>query len=202
MIPFPLYKEPDIDVITDLSVLNNIEEEFAWDIETNSIKSNSKESEIISYAIADTADHAYVFLAPTDPMNISILKHLLKNSRIGKYGHNIKFESNWVFNKLGVEVKNWQWDSMIAAHTLDNREGITSLKIQTLLNFGVYDYSSAVEPYLKGTNNDRGANSINRIKELFDVEGGIDMLLKYNAMDAVFTYRLCKLQMTEIILPF
>jgi DNA polymerase I-like protein with 3'-5' exonuclease and polymerase domains len=202
MIPFPLYKEPVIEVIEDLSVLSDIKDEFAWDIETNSIKSSSKEAEIISYAIADTADHAYVFLAPTDFMNIAILKHLLKNPKIGKYGWNIKFETNWAQDKLGIEVKNWVWDGMITSHVLDNREGITSLKIQTLLNLGIYDYSSAIEPYLKSSDDSRGSNSINNIKELFNVPGGVEMLLKYNAYDAINTYRIDKMQMNEIILPF
>jgi hypothetical protein len=44
---FPIYKEPTIEVIEDLEVLRTIKHDFAWDIETNSIKGHSKESKIM-----------------------------------------------------------------------------------------------------------------------------------------------------------
>ena len=48
---------------------------------------------------------------------------ILKNKEIGKFGWNIKFEHNWVQNKLGVEVQNWIHDGMLMSHLLDNRAG-------------------------------------------------------------------------------
>jgi hypothetical protein len=46
---------------------------------------------------------------------------------------------------------------------------------------------------------DKGGNSINRLDELLKLHsGGREMLLKYNALDAIYEYRLAELQMNEI----
>jgi DNA polymerase I-like protein with 3'-5' exonuclease and polymerase domains len=200
MIPFPLHKDPVIEVIEDLEVLYSIKDTFAWDLETNSLKAQSEKSKIISCAIADTADHAFVFMMPEKRSQRIPLTDLLTNPDIGKVAHNMKFEGTWAKEKLGVEVQGWVHDTMLMCHTLDNRQGITSLKFQTLVNFGIFDYSSMTEPYLEGIEKKNG-NSLNRIEELISTYDGKQQLLKYNALDAVYEYRLWKLQELEN-LPF
>jgi hypothetical protein len=195
---FPIYKEPVIEVIEDLEVLRTIEYDFAWDIETNSIKGHSKESKIISVAICDSEERVFVFLMPQKRSQRLPLVELLGNPNIGKYGHNIKFEHSWIECKLGITVQGWKLDTMLMCHCEDNRQGITSLKFQTLVNFGIFDYSSEIEPYLKAKE-EKNANSINRIEELISTESGKQQLLKYNALDAYYTYLLAKRQELNLI---
>ena len=94
---------------------------------------------------------------------------------------------------LGYPVKNWAWDSMQAAHILNNREGITSLKFQVYVNFGIEDYGSEVHPYLES--GDKNANAFNRIEELISTDAGKQKLLLYGGLDSLYEYWLAIKQM-------
>lgn len=121
---------------------------------------------------------------------------MLANPDIGKMAHNMKFEETWSAVRLRQPVKNWVWDSMQAAHILDNRPGVTGLKFLTYVHFGVVDYSSEVTPYLKSASKD--GNAINRIYELLKKPGGQEKLLTYCGWDSIWQYRLSMLQMNEM----
>jgi DNA polymerase I-like protein with 3'-5' exonuclease and polymerase domains len=197
---FPIYKEPTIEVIEDLEVLRTIKNDFAWDVETTGLKPHAEGHKIVSCAIADTEDHAYVFMMPQKRSLRLPLVELLGNDKIGKIAANMKFEHTWAEVILGVEVKNWIWDTMLMTHVMDNRQGITGLKFMTYVALGVIDYSSEIEPYLKGVE-DKNANSLNRVLELVSTESGKQSLLKYNALDAINEYRLWKYQELSLM-PF
>jgi len=117
--------------------------------------------------------------------------------------HNMKFEETWSVVRLRQPVQNWGWDSMQAAHVLDNRTGVTGLKFQTYVNFGVVDYASEVAPYLRAKDNN--GNAINRIMELVEMPGGKEKLLEYCGLDAIYEHRLALIQqkvMNYNFLPF
>jgi len=127
---------------------------------------------------------------------------LLINPKIGKIAQNMKYEETWSVVKLGVSVENWIWDTMQASHILDNRTGITGLKFQTYVQFGIVDYSSEVDPYIHAGDS-KNANSFNKIMELISKPGGKEKLLKYNGYDAINEYRLADKQRLDIEdLPF
>ena len=86
---------------------------------------------------------------------------------------------------------------MLAAHVLDNRPGITGLKFQSYINFGIIEYDSLISPYLRGVEANN-ANSLNRIYNLLKTRKGRKDLLFYNAMDALLTYRLALIQMEKM----
>jgi DNA polymerase I-like protein with 3'-5' exonuclease and polymerase domains len=197
---FPIYKEPSIEVIEDLEILRTITKPFAWDIETNSIKPHGKDCKIVSCAIADTADHAYVFMMPQKRSQRLPLVELLETPKIDKVIQNMKYEITWSEVILKCKVENVIWDTMLMAHCQDNRQGITGLKFLTYVLLGEIDYSSAIEPYLKGVE-EKNANALNRVLELCSTESGKQQLLKYNALDAINTYRIWELQELEMM-PF
>ena len=201
MIPFPIYKEPDIEIIEDLSVLSTIKNTFAFDYETTGKKPHAAGHKIICCAIADTEDHAYVFMMPKTKKELQPLIDLLENEDIGKVAQNMKFEKVWSEVRLRTEVKNFVWDSMLASHLLDNRTGVTGLKWQTYVQFGIMDYSSEVDPYIK-TKDEDSANAINRIEKLVALSGGKEKLMKYCGYDAINELRLANIQRELIILPF
>jgi hypothetical protein len=111
-------------------------------------------------------------------------------------GHNIKFEHAWTEAKFGVEVKNWQWDSMLAAHMIDNRSGITGLKFQTYAYFGVIIKDEDVANYIY--KKDSSGNGFNMIDELLEQPDGERKLLRHVALDAHYEYRLAKVQMKKL----
>lgn len=199
--PFPLYKEPTIHVIEDLSVLNDIQSgEIAFDYETTGIKPHADGHRIICASVATSPDTAYVFLMPDNRAERRPFINLLLNQKVGKIAQNMKYEHAWSLVRLKTEVQNWVWDTMLAAHILDNRPGVTGLKFQVYVNFGVVDYASELAYYLQTTDTNSG-NAINRIKDVFFKPGGKQRLLKYCGLDAIYEYRLAEKQRANI-LPF
>jgi len=129
---------------------------------------------------------------------------LLANQNIGKIAQNMKFEDTWSAVRLRQPVENWVWDTMLAAHILDNRVGVSGLKFQTYVQLGVIDYASEVTPYLKAVDN-KNANALNKIMELVELPGGKEKLMKYCGYDAINEYRISVLQrelIYENALPF
>lgn len=200
----PKIHEPIIHILEDLSPLDDIENMniVAFDYETTGLKPQAERHRIVCASIAISENVAYAFMMPTDKKGKQPFLRFLANEKISKMAHNMKFEETWSAVRLKQPVQGWFWDSMIAAHIMDNRPGITGLKFQTYVNFGVVDYSSEVTPYLQSATKD--GNALNNIMELTKTKSGIAMLLKYCAMDSIFEYRLAMIQRQEIMnnLPF
>lgn len=208
-VKFPIHTEPTIDVITDLTPLTNprlgtgsamVMPHIAFDYETTGLKPHAEGHRILCCAVADSENHVFVFMMPRTKAGRKSFIDLLANPRIGKMAHNMKFEDSWSVVRLNQTVESWAWDSMLAAHVIDNRRGCTSLKFQTCVQFGIVDYSSEIDPYLK-PKGDANGNSFNQIDKLLDQPEGESKLLHYCALDAVYEYRLAMKQRLEI-LPF
>jgi len=198
--PFPKYKEPVIEVIEDLSTLDKITEgTVSVDLETTGIKPHAPGHRIVTAAIATSPDHAYAFMMPETRSARAPFVRLMENHNVKKMGHNIKFEHTWIETRLKAVVQPWSWDSMLAAHILDNRPGICGLKFQTYVTQGIMDYSSDVSPYLKSGGARAGANELNRVMELCNTSQGRVLLLRYNALDTIHQYRLSIHQKNRLI---
>jgi len=193
----PKYKKPRIEItdnLFDISIKAN--GTIAFDYEATGLKPHAKGHRIVCCSVAINENRCYVFLMPKSREGRQPFVDVLACSDIGKIAHNMKYEERWSAVRLRQPVKNWIWDSMQAAHILDNRPGITSLKFQVYVNFGIIDYSSEITPYLKSGSKD--GNAINRIYELLELPGGEEKLLTYCGWDAIWTYRLAMLQMKEM----
>ncbi len=200
--PFPLYKEPYVEFIHDLTRLDKIKESpCAFDYETTGLKPHAIGHRIVCASVATGPDHVITFHMPKKRRLIRPFMDFLANPKIEKMAHNMKFEETWSVVQLGQPVVNWMWDSMQAAHILDNRPDITSLKFQTYVNFGIVDYASEITPFLQAKE-PKNANSLNSIFELLEKPGGSEKLLYYCALDSIYEYRLALLQQSEILLPF
>ena len=200
-IPFPFYKEPVIKILEDdLSILNTIKGNAAFDYETTGLKPHTIGHEIVCVSIAISSDLVYVFMLPERIEARKPFINFLLNPDIGKIAQNCKYEDTWTNVILGVDVVNWIWDTMLATHILDNRAGVTGLKFQTYVQFGIIDYESEVESYLKSDEVDN-ANAFNKIKELLDKPGGKQALLKYCGYDSINEYRLAEMQRSLMGIP-
>jgi len=166
----------------------------AFDYETTGLKPHAEGHKIISASICAEPDQAYSFLMPYKSKScMRLWKEILQTDRFGKMAHNLKFETTWSNVVLDCAVNNWKWDSMQAAHILNNREGITSLKFQVYVNFGIGDYGSEVHPYLES--GDKNANAFNKIEELISTDTGKQKLLLYGGLDSLYEYKLAIKQM-------
>lgn len=141
-----------------------------------------------SIAITDRQCISYLLTKETWPITYRILRH----PKIGKAAHNMKFEQLW--SKVrghpeqgGFDIRNWKWDSMLAAHILDNRTGRAGLKFQAYIKLGVLGYDDEIAEYIKGDK--KNSNSFNRVRE-----APVRSLLLYCGHDSLFEHRLCTIQ--------
>lgn len=168
---------------------------LAFDIETTGLKPYNRDAQYIgSIAFCSAKDQAVAFPMPKSDKGLKMLRHVLEEERIGKVAANMKFENVWLKIANGIDVHPWAFDTMQAAHILDNRPGITGLKFQSFVRFGIVGYDDDISGYLKG----RGGNTTNRIAEVLTSDTHLPKLLLYNGMDALCTYRLAIEQMTEL----
>lgn len=198
--PFPYPpNEEDCIVITDdvEMVLNEMSNSslIAFDIETTGLKPYNKQiHKTVSISFCNNVNKAYAIPFPTKRKHLRQLKELLENSKIGKIAANMKYEDSWLNILHGIEVFPWVFDTMQAAHILDNRPGITGLKFQSYIQFGVLGYDDDASPYLKSAD----SYGVNRILELVNSKEGLRKLLLYNGIDSLMTFRLAIPQMREL----
>jgi DNA polymerase len=201
---FPTYKEPEIEVIENLERLKEIKSDLtAFDYETTGLKPQKKGHRIVVCGIADTPDHAFVFKMPEEHDKRKPFIDYLQNKDISKIAANMSFEDTWSNVILGTQVKGWTFDTMLGAHILDNRQGITGLKFQVYANYGVVDYTSDVDSYIYGEKSK--GNDFNDIEQLEKTQDGLSKLLRFVGLDAVFEYRLGMQQIEQLdynFLPF
>lgn len=192
-VPLRVYKS-EIKEITDLSILDELDvPEVAIDYETTGLKPHDVGHRIICVSVAVSEELVYVFMMPKTKQERAPYLRLLANEKIGKIAQNMKFEEAWSVVRLRQPVANWVWDTMQATHVLTNRYGVTGLKFQTYVQFGVVDYSSDVSPWLKGVD-EKNSNALNKIEELVATESGKKKLLTYCGYDGLYEFRLANLQ--------
>ena len=157
---------------------------LAFDYETTGLKPDRAEHHIVSCSFC--LNGTDTFACPIDEGSLPALSAVLQNKRLRKIASNLKFEERWTLAKLGHRVSGWFWDTMLAAHIIDNRSNICSVKFQAFVLLGCPDYDSDIEPYLKA----KDANGMNRIHEL-----NLHDLLVYNGMDSLLEYKVAGRQM-------
>jgi DNA polymerase len=190
----------DIKPLLELFTVKYSERLVFIDYETTGIKPHARGHRIVCTALSPDPHKAYVFMGPKSKIQKRALSNILTSPVIGKAAANMKFEHVWSLIKLGVETKPWVWDTMQAAHVLDNRPGVTGLKFQVYVQLGVADYDSHINPFLTGRapgEDLKSANSINRIFELVEKDGGKE-LMTYCALDTLYEHQLGLIQMERI----
>lgn len=166
--------------LRDLSRKSGI---LAFDYETTGYKPDHESHRIVSVSFCFEGNDTWAM--PLDSDAMEGLSGVLKRERLRKVGSNIKFEERWTLAKLGHPVSGWYWDTMLAAHTLDNRSDITGLKFQAFINFGIADYDSIFDLYREV----KEVGGLNRIHEM-----PIRDLLVYNSLDSLLTFKLMTVQ--------
>ncbi len=160
---------------------------ISFDYETDRLKPDHPDARIVCCSVCWEGQKtiAYPWHGPV----IEATKDLLA-SNLYKIGQNCKFEHRWTLAKLGVEVRNWKWDCMLASHVLDNRAAITSIKFQQFVQLGAESYDDNIKPYL-GSGRKAG-NVPNRIKEV-----DLHTLCLYCGMDSLLEFLVAQKQMKE-----
>ncbi len=155
----------------------------AFDYETNMLKPDGEDAEIVSCSICWRGKRtiAYPWVGPAVQATSEFLK-----SPIPKIASNLKFEDRWTRAKLKHGVRNWKWDTMIAAHIVDNRPEICSIKFQSFAYLGAASWNEHIEKHFR-SGGTRVPNSIHEIS--------MDDLLLYNGLDSLLEYLVAIKQM-------
>lgn len=159
----------------------------AFDYEATGRKPDHPKQRIVAVSFCVRGE--YTFSTRVNSDTLPMLSRVLRRKQLKKVAANMKNEERWTVAKMGHRVRGWYFDPMLGAHYLDNRTGITGLKFQSFVQFGVPDYNKVVEQYfeeIEGT-------EFNRIDEC-----PVDDLLLYNGMDSLLTYRLMIRQRKQI----
>ena len=170
-------------------------DEFAFDYETSSFRVHEGIHDVHMISVAHSSKKAFVFpykMKKPDGNSWWNRKELKKitacwqdilKSRAPKTAHNMKFEDKMSNAVFGTQASTWDWDTMVAAHVLDETPGVKGLKTQVYLNWG-YHYGDEVEPFLKANLGER-----NNFEDcLFNVSA------LYCGRDALMAQRLKKKQ--------
>lgn len=166
-----------------LKKLNGCKGIVAWDYETTGLKPDRRQHKIVSVSFCLNGTKTFAFMM-NDKLKPYLTK-VLQNSKLKKVASNLKYEERWTISKLGHKVNNWFWDTMLAAHCLDNRKEICSVKFQAFILFGIADYDDHIHPYLISSS----SNGINKIEQLDKEE-----LLLYNGLDSLLEYMVMEKQ--------
>lgn len=178
---------------------------IAFDYETTGLKPYDVGHRIVMVGISDgTTSYAIPFF-DYDEDFVQAYKTLMTNKRVKKICHNFKYEYNWTRKILGYEIENVYWDTMLVAHILDMRDGITGLKVQGYLKFGISGYEKVTKKLLiandKKTHGSNGKNALQYLEPRYLTENHRvwDLLLLYVAKDAALTYALYMKQRSELV---
>lgn len=145
---------------------------ITFDFEANCIKPEYAGSELVSCSVCYDGKRTIAY--PWQGEAIDATAELLRTP-LPKIAANMKYEERWTFNKLGIHVRNWFWDVLLAAHALDNRKHVPSVEFLEFVLLGMASHKAHIKPFL-----DPGRHKhINRIREL-----DMPTLLRYNGLDS------------------
>lgn len=187
----PDYKK-EIEVLLDedracraIKEIYQAEGEIAFDYETRTLKPESHKAAIFccSICLNGTRTISYPWTPKTKKETLKVLL-----SEKPKIGANMKFEDRHTRKEFGEEVKNWKWDVVTNAHILDNRKGVTGVKFQSFVLFGLPSYNDHLESYLRS----EGGNTPNRIHKI-----DMDELCLYCGIDSLIEYKIYERQRSQ-----
>lgn len=185
------------DTIDYLKMLLKERPTMAFDYEGTCIKPQRDFARAVSVGIATERTCVAMPLEHphwTDGERAEVLKYwqrVLRNKKIKKIAHNMNFEMAWSYERFGHIPANMIWDTQLGAHVLDNRSDIYGLKFQAFQRWGVHEsaYNAQIDKYLK-SDSPLVPNKV--------LQAPLDLLLKYNAYDALYTLWLYKVQKAEL----
>jgi uracil-DNA glycosylase family 4 len=158
----------------------------AFDYETTCLKPEWDGAEIVCCSLYKGGSCGISF--PWHGAAIPAMQKFLR-SDVPKIASNMKFEDRWSKRILGCRVRNWKWDTMLSAHILDNRRGITSIKFQAFIHLGTDPYNRQIEDYLEA----KKGSHLNRVKEI-----ELDKLLLYCGLDSLLELKIAQMQAKKL----
>lgn len=189
------------DVRSAFKQILKTKKETAFDYETTGTKPFVKGQKITSMAISiesGTYSFPVDYQTHWNDKEFNIITDLiikyLEDDSIFKVAHGAKFEKMWSQEIFEVRPKV-DWCSMDTQHIIDHRRGVTSLKFQAFVRWGIHGYDRLSKAYIKSNS----GSSFNRMDEM-----PLGNQLLYVSLDAKLTRELFfeqKKQVTKELEP-
>lgn len=202
----PLLLQPAITENDRVQILDDPKSALRWlrkippgalltvDWETTGLKPWNKGHDILCAGFSLDGKEAVAIPLEHPKVRIEVAKQLDRRD-IYLCAHHIQFEDMWSRKILGNNPKHWVWDTMLAAHLLDNRTGITGAKWQAFIRYGIIDYDKEIDPWKKSK---EGTNGFNQLRERMKHPEDRRKVLTYAGLDALFESRMAFDQMEEM----
>lgn len=186
---FPMPLDPEIIDCTSASQFDAVTNSgpvegkpMGLDIETTGLSPYDDNAEIISIAIALSPKNCIFIHLPTLPMGEKLglqeaLRMYFNDARQKKVVQSAGFESTWIQEAFGVELRGIVHDTIVASHIIDERPEITGLDFQVFQHWGVTYKQMVNRKKIVGTSR--------------------ETLARYNCLDACYTLALAELQHRE-----
>lgn len=156
---------------------------IAFDFECDGLKPDRKDFYV---ACCSVSNGTYTVAFPWGSKVQEALGTVAADPAVLKIASNMKYEDRVCRRLYGKPVRGWDHDTMLAAHGIDNRPGITSIKFQAFVLLGQESYDDEIKPYLKS---DGGGNSKNRVRDV-----SMAKLLRYCGMDSLLEWKVAMIQ--------
>lgn len=152
------------------------QKDFAFDTETTSL--DPLKARLLGIAFSWDSGHGYYLYLPSQEQ-LKKLKLILEDPKIGKYGHNLKYDIE-IMAGAGIEVKGLDFDTMIASYLINPGSRAHNLDKVSFTELGVE--TTPIEKLI----GKKGKNQL----PLEDVKA--DQICQYACEDADMAFRLVK----------
>jgi len=163
----------------------------AFDVETYGRKFHDSDYHLLSIAFACTEDAVYVIPKDLIKENADALGRIFSDKHLLKFGQNVKFDVGAIKKALDIDTVGIGGDSRLFSKLLANTESASLADMSHLVGMGTH--KDEAHNYVK--------TEISRLKSEGKPQPGAyayaaipeDILWRYNALDAVATFRLCRM---------
>ena len=163
------YLETVEEVEQELTRMKNEAKRLVFDLETTGKSPFMDYSKIVCISLTDKSHYGVVIpLYKSDtPFNsdeltkvLGMLKDLLEDKNIPKSAHNGKFDIEWLKVQAGIEVANFDFDTIFGHYiAISEEQGTQGLKSQAWEFTDMGGYDNELDEYVKKLSDGEGVNS-------------------------------------------
>lgn len=163
------------------------------DIETSGLQPFVHSAKVVGIGLGINPKHAYfvpvdhssnTFIGEEQRYVINKLKELLSDISKHKFGHNVKFDSEYMEVCWNFETAGFTYDTMLGEYLLDENKRVYKLKPMALEYTDMGDYEAELDNYLQSMGLTKA--------DMYRVP--LDLLMRYCCCDVDATSRIRELQ--------
>lgn len=162
------------DAVKAISMFCDEDQLVAFDYETEGLKPDNADLRAVCASISD-GEGTVAF--PLSGRGVLDAWRRFLRSPSRKIASNLKMEERWSLARFDTPVRNWAWDTVIAAHQINNTPGVAGLKFQQFVLLGEVVHDDHIKPFLGAAT----SNSRNRVREI-----DLRQLLVYCGLDSLY----------------